>query len=53
MLLEELERRKQVLNAIRDQGLRDYINFTKIIQAYYIDKDRVLSNIDDLSRIAT
>ncbi|MDD1728467.1 MAG: type II/IV secretion system ATPase subunit [Methanospirillum sp.] len=52
-LLEEMERRKQVLNAIKDQDLRDYIRFTKIIQAYYIDKERVFDNINDLSRIAT
>ncbi len=53
MLLDELEQRKAVLNAIREQDLRDYINFTKIIQAYYIDKQRVLDNIDTLSRITT
>lgn len=51
-LLEEMERRKTVLNALRDQDLRDYIRFTKVIQAYYIDKQRVLDNINDLSRIA-
>jgi len=53
MLLDELEQRKAVLNAIREQDLRDYINFTKVIQAYYIDKQRVLDNIDTLSRITT
>jgi flagellar protein FlaI len=53
VLLDEMERRKQVLNAIKAQDLRDYINFTKIIQAYYTDKDRVLENLNDLSRIAT
>ena len=53
VLLEELEQRKVVLNAIKDQDLRDYINFTKIIQAYYIDKSRVIDNIDNLNRITT
>ncbi|WP_319580379.1 type II/IV secretion system ATPase subunit [uncultured Methanospirillum sp.] len=52
-LLEEMERRKIVLNAIKDQDLRDYIRFTKIIQAYYIDSQRVLDNIKDLDRIAS
>ncbi len=50
-LLEEMEQRKSVLNAIKDQDLRDYIRFTKVIQAYYVDAQRVLDNIDDLSRI--
>ncbi|MFH0967816.1 MAG: type II/IV secretion system ATPase subunit [Methanobacteriota archaeon] len=53
VLLEEMERRKLVLNSIKEQDLRDYVNFTKIIQAYYIDKQRVLDNIDNLIRIAT
>ncbi len=52
-LLEEMEQRKTVLIALKDQDLRDYIRFTKVIQAYYIDKERVLENINDLSRIAT
>ncbi|PWR73262.1 secretion system protein E [Methanospirillum lacunae] len=52
-LTEEMERRKSVLNAIKDQDLRDYIRFTKIIQAYYIDSQRVLDNIKDLDKIAS
>ena len=53
VLLEEMEQRKLVLNSIKSQDLRDYINFTKIIQAYFIDKQRVLDHIDNLSEIAT
>ena len=52
VLVEEMERRKLVLNSIKEQDLRDYINFTKIIQAYFIDKERVLTNINNLRRIA-
>lgn len=52
-LLEEMEQRKSVLNAIKDQDLRDYIRFTKVIQAYYVDAQRVLDNIEDLSRISS
>lgn len=53
VLLDELEMRKAVLNAIKTQDLRDYVNFTKVIQAYYIDRQRVVDNLDNLSRITT
>jgi len=53
VLAQEMENRKRVLNAIKDQDLRDYIRFTKIIHAYYIDSKRVFDNINDLSRITT
>lgn len=52
-LIEEMERRKLILNAIKDQDLRDYIKFSKVIQAYYIDSQRVMDNIKDLDRIAS
>ncbi|PWR73312.1 type II/IV secretion system ATPase subunit [Methanospirillum stamsii] len=50
-LVEEMDRRKKVLSAIWDQNIRDYMTFTKVIQAYYIDKDNVINNLDDLSII--
>lgn len=52
VLVEEMENRKRVLNALRDQDIHDYIRFTKVIQAYYIDKEFVLDNIQDLSGIS-
>ncbi|WP_367279008.1 type II/IV secretion system ATPase subunit, partial [Methanospirillum sp.] len=50
-LIEEMNRRKDVLSAVKDQSIRDYVSFTKIIQAYYIDKDNVIDNLDDLSAL--
>lgn len=50
-LLDEMERRKRVLSSVREQNIRDYVSFTKIIQAYYIDKNNVIENLDDLSVI--
>lgn len=50
-LVEEMDRRKNVLNAVRDQNIRDYISFSKVIQAYYIDQNNVIDNLDDLSVI--
>ncbi len=50
-LHEEMENRNNILQAIRDQDLRDYIRFTKIIQAYYIDKMYVLDHIGNLSEL--
>ncbi len=50
-LIEEMERRKNVLGAIKEQNIRDYVSFTKIIQAYYIDKQNVLEHLDDLAAL--
>lgn len=52
-LVEEMDRRKKVLSAVKDQNIRDYVSFTKVIQAYYIDKSHVVDNLDDLSVIVT
>jgi hypothetical protein len=51
MLVEEMDRRKHVLQSIKDQNIRDYVSFTKIIQAYYIDKNNVIENLDDLAEL--
>lgn len=51
MMVEEMDRRKQVLQSIKDQNIRDYVSFTKIIQAYYIDKNNVIGNLDDLAEL--
>ncbi len=50
-LVEEMERRKLVLQSIKEQNIRDYVSFTKVIQAYYIDKDNVMENLDDLAAL--
>lgn len=48
VLIEEMERRKSVLQAVKDQNVRDYVSFTKVIQAYYIDKQNVIDHIRDI-----
>ena len=51
VLKEEMNQRRKVLLALKEQNIRDYINFTKVIQAYYIDKDNVIGHLEDLSAI--
>lgn len=50
-LVEEMDRRKMVLQSVKDQNMRDYVSFTKVIQAYYIDKNNVMENLDDLAAL--
>jgi len=50
-LIEEMERRKMVLQSVKDQNMRDYVSFSKVIQAYYIDKNNVIENLDDLATL--
>ncbi len=50
-LTVEMNNRNKVLHALKDQGMHDYIRFTKVIQGYYIDKDHIMQNIDNLSEI--
>ncbi|HWQ67542.1 MAG TPA: type II/IV secretion system ATPase subunit [Methanospirillum sp.] len=52
-LLEEMDIRKQVITALKEQDIRDYVRFSKVIQTYYIDKDHVVKNIEDLSGLAS
>jgi flagellar protein FlaI len=47
----EVERRLKVLKAMLGQDIRDYVRVTRLIQAYSINPDRVMSNIDDLSKV--
>lgn len=51
MLKEEMSTRKKVLLAVKEQNVRDYVNFSKVIQSYYIDKNNVIENLEDLSAI--
>lgn len=50
-LIEEMNRRKMVLQSVKDQNIRDYVSFTKVIQAYYIDKQNVIEHLDDLASL--
>ncbi|MDD1719512.1 MAG: type II/IV secretion system ATPase subunit [Methanoregulaceae archaeon] len=43
--------RKQLLEAMHQQGIRDYVRVSKIFEAYYIDPARVLAGIGDLDRV--
>ncbi|KUK61438.1 MAG: Uncharacterized protein XE10_1399 [Methanoculleus marisnigri] len=45
---EELRIRRAVLLAMAEQGIRDYRAVARIIQAFTIDRDRVLASLDDL-----
>jgi len=50
-LEQELGIRKRILEAMHEQGIRDYVAVSRIIQAYSIDRDAVLKQMDDLSRV--
>lgn len=53
MSREELEqdrqKRKQVINALLDSGIRDYVQVTKIFNLYYRNPDKVLKAIESNS----
>ncbi|MDN7024689.1 secretion system protein E [Methanoculleus sp. FWC-SCC1] len=49
---EEIGARRRILEAMRDQGITDYIAVSRIIQAYAIDRMKVIDALDDLSAIA-
>jgi len=46
----EIERRRQIIQAMHDQGIVDYVSVTKIFQAYFINSANVLENIGDLRK---
>nr|WP_292383168.1 type II/IV secretion system ATPase subunit [Methanoculleus sp. UBA430] len=45
---EELQIRRKILLAMREQGIKDYRAVARIIQAFAIEPDRVLASLDDL-----
>nr|WP_245543625.1 type II/IV secretion system ATPase subunit [Methanoplanus limicola] len=47
---EEVEKRMKILDAMHDQGMRDYISFTRVVQSYAINPGKVLENLDDLKK---
>jgi len=48
---EELRIRRSVLLAMHEQGIRNYRAVARIVQAFTIDRDRVLASLDDLGRL--
>jgi flagellar protein FlaI len=48
---EELRIRRSVLLAMHEQGIKDYRAVARIIQAFAIDRDRVLASLDGLGRL--
>ena len=44
----EIERRLSILKAMHSQGIKDYVSVTRIVQAYQINPEKVMSNLDDL-----
>jgi len=47
----EVSTRKKVLEAMRDQGIRDYISVASILHTYSINKPSVLENLSDLRKV--
>ncbi|MDK2916398.1 MAG: archaeal flagellar protein FlaI [Euryarchaeota archaeon] len=50
-LEEELRVRRTVLLAMHEQGIRDYRAVARIIQAWTVQRDRVLASLDDLGEL--
>ena len=46
----EMDRRRSIIQAMHDQGIIDYVNVTRIFQAYFINPANVLENIGDLKK---
>jgi len=47
----EIATRKKILEALKDQGIKDYINVTRVLQAYNIDAERVLKSLGNLKEL--
>jgi len=47
----EVQRRLDILEALHKQNIRDYVSVTRIIQAYSINPDKVMSNLNDLKLV--
>ncbi len=50
-LTDEFNQRLSVLNAMNEQNIHDYISVSKIFHTFYIRREYVLENLDDLSVI--
>ena len=47
----EIATRKQILEAMKEQGIKDYISVSQILQAYNIDSGRVIASIRNLKEL--
>lgn len=43
---KEIEKRTKVLEWAREKGINDYKNFTKLVNQYYINSDRLMERIE-------
>jgi flagellar protein FlaI len=50
-LESEISTRKNILEAMKKQGIRDYISDASLFHAYAINPDKVLANIADLRKV--
>jgi flagellar protein FlaI len=50
-LESEIATRRQILNAMKTQGMRDYVSVAALFHAYYIDPENVLAHIADLRQV--
>ncbi|PKG31443.1 MAG: secretion system protein E, partial [Methanoregula sp.] len=47
----ETKLRKEILTAMRDQGIRDYVSVSRIFQAYLIDPKQIIENLGDIRKV--
>lgn len=47
----EVSIRKSILDAMKKQGIKDYISVASLFHAYHIDAKNVLSHIEDLRKV--
>jgi len=50
-LESEITTRKNILEAMKKQGIKDYILVASLFHAYYIDAPKVLANLADLRKV--
>jgi archaeal flagellar protein FlaI len=47
----EIATRIRILDAMKDQGIKDYISVSRVLQAYNIDAERVVGSIGNLKEL--
>jgi flagellar protein FlaI len=50
-LESEISTRKNILEAMKKQGIKDYISVASLFHSYYIDAPKVLGNLADLRKV--
>jgi len=50
-LESEISTRKNILEAMKKQGIRDYRSVASLFHAYYIDAPKVLGSLADLCKV--